>query len=216
MDWRRIAAIGVGCVALAGCAEPAHISPSIEPVLTLDLLRSGVPILRCREACLDAWRTAAPKAERLAAAGQWRDLAALVVGVGYQDDLTVYYLGEAAEGLGYTPAAIGYYRQSTTLSGTSIACGYLSKLCGGVILPQAASARMVALQRPVKRPSSRPPAPAAVIPATPAAAAEPPPTTETPPPVPPAAVAPTPSAPVPAATVRPASGDFIEPPPANR
>jgi hypothetical protein len=216
MNWRWITVVGLGCAVLAGCAEPAHNASNVDPAIALDLLGSGVPLLRCRDACLDDWRKAEPKAEQLAAAGQWRDLAKLVIAVGYQDDLAVFYLGEAAEGLGYKPAAVSYYRQSTTLSGTSIACRYLSKLCGGVGLPQAAAARIAALDKPVKRPQYRLPAPTAAPQPTPAAATEPPADFQTPPPGAPA-VAPLAPAPAPLPPVRnPAGEEFIEPPPANR
>ena len=42
--------------------------------------------------------------------------------IGYEDDLTLYYLGNAAEGTGYPGAAASYYRQSVRFSGSSAAC----------------------------------------------------------------------------------------------
>ncbi|MGH7093656.1 MAG: hypothetical protein ACREFB_09010, partial [Stellaceae bacterium] len=101
------------------------------------LIPTGVPVLRCREACLQSWRAAQPAAADLLRGGRWRDLAALLVRVGYQDDLSLYYLARAAQGMGYRDAAATYYRQSIALSGTSISCANLSRLCGGLTLPWA-------------------------------------------------------------------------------
>ncbi len=45
-----------------------------------------------------------------------------MIRVGYQDDLSLFYLGRAAEGLGFTAGAAAYYQQSKELSGTAIGC----------------------------------------------------------------------------------------------
>lgn len=204
-----IGAIGLGCAVLAGCATPEP-RPAASPDRTMEYLSVGQPLLRCREPCLARWRDAQQRAQSLAAAAKWRDLVALLAGVGYQDDLSLYYLGEAAEGLGFTAAAITYYRQSAELSGTSIACSYLSKQCGGVRLPQAARARLAALQRPVK-PVRRAPPPsggAAPVSAPPAEAAP----AETAPEATPAETAPAASSPAPAASATPAPADRPMPP----
>ncbi len=154
-EWRRGGLLALGGLALllagllAGCAEqpPAAISPAD----AVALLRTGRPLLNCRDACVAEWRAAQPQAAQLDQAGRWTELAALVVRIGYQDDLALYYLGRAAEGLGYPGAASSYYRQSTYLSGTANACGQLSRLCGGVILPRAASSRLAAIDRDLNR-----------------------------------------------------------------
>jgi len=240
MRRRWIGAIGLGCAVLAGCATTAQ-RETVSTDKVLENLSVGQPLLRCREPCLTDWRAAQPKAQSLAAAAKWRDLVTLLAGIGYQDDLSLYYLGEAAERLGYTTAAIIYYRQSAGLSGTSIACGYLSKQCGGVSLPQAAQARIAALNQPTKRPRPAPaspgggaapasippadigPAPAPSLdtaptplplaaPEAPAASITPLPADRPMPPAPPIA-----PPPLPRETAVPRAGeDFIEPPPARR
>jgi len=138
----------LGCLALAACAAQPH---SVSPNDAVSLLRTGQPLLSCRQPCLTAWQTAQPQAAPLDAARRWTDLAVLVESVGYQDDLSLYYLGRAAEGLGYPAAAASYYRQSTYLSGTSIACRNLSRLCGGITLPKAALQREAAIARELAR-----------------------------------------------------------------
>src|SRR5712691_6149365 len=128
--------MALGCLALAGCAEPPPAS--VDPADSLAQLRAGQALLSCREPCLAEWLRAQPQAAQLDADARWQDLAALVMRIGYQDDLSLYYLGRAAQGIGYLGAAADYYRQSTQLSDTPTSCQSLSRLCGGVVLPQAA------------------------------------------------------------------------------
>lgn len=207
--------IGLACLGLAGCAgQPAAVTPAG----SLALLQTGRPVLSCREACLGEWQRAQPQAAQLDASGHFQDLAVLVMRIGYQDDLSLYYLGRAAEGLGYRAAAASYYRQSTQLSGTSISCQYLSRQCGGVALPRAAATRLAAVERTLNSPRPRRTGPAPAGPeasqAAPAEAA------------PAELAAPAPSAmpsPVPSPASRPAASpagpgayEYIEPPPAAR
>jgi hypothetical protein len=213
-NWFGASAAGLACIAMAGCASQQ--APLTEDE-AMALLRSGRPVLTCRDACLATWRQYQPQAERLAAAGQWRNLAVLVERVGYQDDLSLYYLGRAAEGLDYSPAAASFYRQSLQLSSTSASCTDLSKLCGGVVLPREASLRLAAIDRALGQPGTRRPArPPTASPAAPVASEALPTPVETAAPVaivPPSATAP------PSATTIPQSApadttDYIEPPPA--
>jgi hypothetical protein len=145
---------GLGCLLLAGCAGR---TADVTPAEAVSLVRSGRPLLNCRDACLGAWRQAQPQAARLAAAGQWAELAALVLRADYQDDLTLYYLARAAEGLGAPVAAGAYYRESLQLSGTSLSCRYLSRLCGGLVLPRDALRRLAVVDRELGRRYRRPP-----------------------------------------------------------
>jgi hypothetical protein len=243
MTRRWIGMFGLSCLLAAGCAAVTQETANPEPAI--QSVRAGSPLLRCREPCLAAWRSELPKAQALAASKRWRDLVALLARVGYQDDLTLYYLAEAAQGLGYSAAAEGYYRQSVWLSDTAMACGRLSRQCGGIGLPQAARLRLAALDSPSLRPSRAPspPGPAAgpaaippaqittppvaapapeeaaiapVSPMEPAAPLIPPLPQEATTPVPPPREAAVPVSP-PRETVRPRAGeDYIEPPPANR
>jgi len=134
-------------LALVGCAE----QDTVKPAETLAQLRAGRPLLTCHQPCLAEWRRAQPQAAQLDAGARWQDLATLLRRTGYQDDLSLYYLARAAEGLGAREAAASYYRQSTVLSGTPNSCQSLSRLCGGVSLPRAAALRVAALQRDLNR-----------------------------------------------------------------
>jgi hypothetical protein len=133
--------------------------PSITPSEAVGMVRTGRPLLSCRESCLNEWRRVEPQAQQYAAAGRWDELAAAVLRVGYQDDLTEFYLARAAEGLGYPGAAAGYYRRSLDLSGTTIGCANLSRQCGGVALPRTALMRLAAIDQQLDRGPRRPRSP---------------------------------------------------------
>jgi hypothetical protein len=140
-----------GCLALAGCVE----HPALSSADAMALLASGRQVLTCRERCLAEWKHAEPQAVQLNAAARWTDLAMLVLQTGYEDDLSLYYLGRAAEGLGYPASASSYYRQSSRLSGTAASCQNLSRMCGGVALPRAALLREAVVTREFNRGANR-------------------------------------------------------------
>jgi hypothetical protein len=68
--------------------------------------------------CSGAWGANRQKVRSLNATGRWQELALLVMQVGYTNDLSYYYLGHAAENLGYWQAAQCYYRIAERLSVT--------------------------------------------------------------------------------------------------
>lgn len=210
--------MALGCLLLGGCVpQPVAVGPAA----AVERLRTGAPLLGCREACLGKWQQVQQQAAQLAAARRWAELAALVEGVGYQDDLTLYYIGEAAEASGYPGAAASYYRQSTYLTGTAIGCQYLSRNCGGYVFPRAALVRLAAIERslayrprprriaPPRGPGTPEPAEVETVPNAPQAVAPTPATVQSPPP---AEIAPPP----PPAPGRPPGSEYIEPPPAMR
>jgi len=196
--WYHRGFAAAALLVLVGCAEQAD---TIKPAETLAQLRAGRPLLTCHEPCLEAWRRAQPQAAQLDAGAHWQDLAMLLRRTGYQDDLALYYLGRAAEGLGAREAAARYYRQSAQVSGTSNSCQSLSRLCGGVTLPRAATLRVAAIERDLNRARPRRPGAAAQGSGTPEAG--------------PAEG----EAPAPTPVLRPAgppASEYIEPPPAPR
>ena len=200
--------VAMVCLAMAGCIQQQ--TPPITPADAAAQVQTGRALLTCRDTCLAEWLRLQPSAAQFEAAGRWPELAATVLQANYEDDLSLYYLGRAAEGLGYPGAAASYYRQSLRLSGTSASCQYLSRLCGGVALPRTAAGRLASVERQLYTPPRRraTPAPPWEVARTPAVAAAP-----LPPPVPPAPAQPAPVDP-PAARA-PAASEFIEPPPAR-
>lgn len=159
-------AISTVSLMLAACvmqqtAPEVAVSPQM-----VDTVRSGRAILDCREPCLAAWRQAQPQAAQYDASGRWGELATVVLRTGFQDDLSLYYLGRAAEGLGAANAARRYYAESVQISATNRSCRTFSGECGGLSLPRTASARLAMLERgrtpgsePLRRPRPQPPRP---------------------------------------------------------
>ena len=144
--------VAMVCLAAAGCVQQA---PRITSADAAAQVITGRALLACRDACLAEWRRLQPQAAQYDAASRWPDLAAAVLEAGYQDDLSLYYLGRAAEGLGYPGAAATYYRQSVRFSGTAASCRNLSRNCGGVDVTRAAAARLTSIERQVYAPSRR-------------------------------------------------------------
>jgi hypothetical protein len=153
----RRAAICLALLFLWGCtaggSDSRYVNVSRSELLAQ--LQLGHSVLGCREACLPVWRDAQPRAAQLDASHQWGDLAVLVMRTDYQDDLSLYYLGRAAEGMGFYPAAAAYYRQSMELSGTSISCVNLSRSCGGLTLPTDAARRLSVVEQQLNKPMLR-------------------------------------------------------------
>src|SRR5260370_35033161 len=83
--------LALGCLVLAGCGAPPG---PVTPAEAVAQLRTGRPLLNCREACVAEWQRAQPQAGQLAAGRRWADLAALTVRIGYQDALSLCYLGQ--------------------------------------------------------------------------------------------------------------------------
>ena len=110
-------------------------------------------MLECGAPCHDAWRTNRSTALVMNEARQWRDLAILVMQIGYINDLTYYYLGRAAEGLGYQDAAKTYYRTSVRLTSAGITCrAEGAEYCNGQVFPAAAAAELAQLTAPPPAP----------------------------------------------------------------
>jgi hypothetical protein len=231
--WYHGAAIALGCLALGACAAQNDGPRPIGPAEAAIQLRTGAAAPHCRAQCVAEWRRRQPMAAQFEAGGGWSDLAALVINAGFEDDLSLYYLGRAAEGLGYPAAADKYYRHSVALSGSAASCRHLSGVCGGVALPRAASSRLAAIEHGERRHPSRRAHPAAEPPKPVHDNAAPPPpsrpepaavsvpehtdTSAVPAPPPRPEAAPIVPAPPPAPRrYGPAANEYIEPPPASR
>lgn len=102
-------------LALAACSSVPTNTPESR-AQTLSAFRSGKINLDCGVPCTWGWVNERARMRALDAAGDWESLALLVAQVGYQKDLAYYYLGRAAEGLGYREAAYAYYGDSYTLA----------------------------------------------------------------------------------------------------
>ncbi len=73
----------------------------------------------------------------------------MLMQIGYMNDLTYYYLGHAAEGLGYRDAAKTYYQISMRLTASGVTCSTENATyCNGQVFPAAAQARLAELTPP--------------------------------------------------------------------
>lgn len=85
-----------------------------------------------------------PQLAKLYNAKQWEDLAALVVDIGYDTQLSYYYLGYSAEMLGFLKAADVYYKLGLKTEGKCRSDGM--NLCSGIDLPNQFHARIREIQ----------------------------------------------------------------------
>ena len=135
----RICRIVPLALLLAACAT--RRDSATDPVGRYEVskeLESGQLRLDCDWACTASWGGARSKAAGLYASQLWGDLAAEVVRVGYGSDLTYFYLGRAAEGLGRNAAAAVYYRLA--LASRSTCDGLVFNSCDGIAVAAQAQA----------------------------------------------------------------------------
>jgi hypothetical protein len=103
----------------------------------LEDVHSGKAVLDCGQPCADAWRSSQSELTTRYEAGDWHELAVLVMQNDYRQDLAYFYLGRAAEGLGDRSAALAYYKTAEALAtGTidSVKCVMSSAGCNGINL----------------------------------------------------------------------------------
>ncbi len=114
---RRILAGAVAMLALlAGCEQKvATLTPELQAGMMNDL-QAGKMTLDCGLKCHFTWVAQVPQINALDTSERWTDLAVRVMQIGYGSDLAYYYLGQAAQGLGYHNAAIAYYTTSLSIA----------------------------------------------------------------------------------------------------
>lgn len=152
----------VAALALAGCTPPpapVGFTDAAQRDQAMAAFRAGRARLDCTgPACLPAWLgqadpvTRQPNGNRreaaqgALAAQNWSGLAEVVLAAGVESDITWYYLGVAAQGMGLTPAARTYFQASIRRSRdrSGLACGTTIP-CDGVALPRTAQAALAAI-----------------------------------------------------------------------
>lgn len=97
--------------------------------------KNGEARLGCRWHCALTWGLYRNEANGLYKAQAWSDLALNVLRIGYGDDLSYFYLGKAAEGLGHIRAAETYYRLSRS---ADLKCADIYGECYGLVFPRDA------------------------------------------------------------------------------
>jgi hypothetical protein len=156
-NWLRHACVGIfAAAALSSCTLK---NANVPPDELMRQFQAGQPMLTCSmEQCGLGWIHDLPNVAALEATGRWQDLAVTVMRIGYGDDLSYYYLGRAAENLGYLQAAQRYYRIAEQLSVTQMSCNKPQvgvNICNGYDFPDAlyphlevVEARLAALSAP--------------------------------------------------------------------
>ena len=109
MKFGNLMRAAAGALMLSGCAtQTATITPQVQQAMLTDL-QAGKLNLTCGASCLFTWISQAGRLHALDLAEKWQDLTVGVMQIGYGQDLAYYYLGQAAQGMGYHQAAISYY-----------------------------------------------------------------------------------------------------------
>lgn len=136
---RSIGAILLLATALTGCSHGGVQDETGHPVQDVyAAFTKGEVRLRCNTSCSGAWGAESRNWSALYKNALWRDLALRVSEVNFQGDLHYYYLGRAAESLGYPQAASTYYRLSRA---TQYKCS--GNLCDGINVPEEVAQGLV-------------------------------------------------------------------------
>ena len=143
-------------LAIEGCpADPRNLNHA-DFRQTLDTFRRGETRLLSSVATAPRWGLNRSRLRALHNAQQWRELAVRVAMIDHNEDLSWYYLGRAAEGMGYRRAARDYYRQAQT---ATLKCeGALFNNCDGVHVLSRSIQRLALLKakdaNPLRQPQS--------------------------------------------------------------
>ncbi len=147
---RKIIVFPLIILGLSGCSSQGIESATGEPVVgVFDTFKRGEIRLTCEFSCSGAWGLARKEAKQLYSQASWLLLVDRVARVGYLSDQTYFYLGSAAESLGYYQAAKKYY----DLAKISFKCNGIINNCDGFVFPRDITAGLSRL--PNSQDSSR-------------------------------------------------------------
>ena len=108
---------------------------------------SGDVVLDCKLSCGFADGYNRKKVVEFFDNQRWGELAELIIKINSPRDLNYFYLGKAAEEMGYKEAAIIYYKKAIEQSKTSKRCGYVFKYqCNGIEVPEESERALRRLQ----------------------------------------------------------------------
>src|SRR5262249_54873648 len=113
--WVFLGAIAILAASCSSIPSSGLSSAKTGRVELGDDFKNGEARLGCQLHCAITWGLYRDRAKALYNARAWNDLALNVLRIGYADDLSYFYLGKAAEGLGHYRAAENYYRLSRTV-----------------------------------------------------------------------------------------------------
>ncbi len=123
-------------VGLYGCSTPGGIQLATgEPVSdVMAAFEGGDARLTCGMSCAGVYGAARRRLKALYENELWKDLALEVARIGHRDDQAYFYLGRAAEGLGYMNAARTYYNRLALAN--DFKCGGFINVCDGLVFPR--------------------------------------------------------------------------------
>jgi len=139
--------------AVSGCAvSNPQIGQNTElPAPLAAKFESGDIDFTCVAACSGRWGANKRTAKRYLILEQWENLSRLVIRIGFNSELSWYYLGRAAEGMNFHRAAIQYYARVLAISkyGSLIGhrCNGLFNNCDGYTFPEAAIERLKEMKK---------------------------------------------------------------------
>lgn len=133
----RLVVLLLSMQGLIGCSSSGVRPVNGEPVTSVfDTFQRGDARLTCQSSCAFAWGLARPDSKELYDKQLWRDLVYRVAEVGFKSDQTYFYLGRAAEELGFYSAASVYYN----LGRLSFKCAGAFNNCDGLVFPDEITA----------------------------------------------------------------------------
>ena len=104
-------------LALFCACSPQHaqLTPQLKEKLVTDMTSGNLPAT-CQFDCYWSFLQNQREMKSLYLAGSWKPLAEKVTQVGHENEVSYFYLGRAAEELGYTTGAIAFYKHSVDLA----------------------------------------------------------------------------------------------------
>jgi hypothetical protein len=105
--------------------------------------RRGEVMLDCAFSCAMSYAYHHGGWRELYAKKAWRELVVSVIKVGHPNDLSYFYLAEAASSMKFTEAARAYYQRALAAAREGKTCaGNLADTCDGLNVPQLAQAAL--------------------------------------------------------------------------
>ena len=139
------AAFEILTFALVGCATVRQYSPDVSSAVIASMLK-GDTQLSCETRCSGSYGLKRRELKALYDEARWRDLALLVIGIGYANDQSYFYLGRAAEMLSAPIAAESYFHQAKRKPKELTHCQVLFiSNCDGFSFPQDIDERLLVI-----------------------------------------------------------------------
>lgn len=122
-------------IALSGCSSTGPVDSSGRDIAnSYEAFKNGEVRFTCRTSCAGSFGWNSANMKKLYASSNWLLLANQVMKVGFESDLSYFYLAKAADGLGHYEAAAKYYRAAAA-PGVHKCAGVMNN-CEGHVFPE--------------------------------------------------------------------------------